>query len=1233
MGTMPARCAWVCASFALLAAAAAAAASIPFEFAGRGSAEAVRGLVSRAVSPDAAALFELSIVPGLCAAIEAPPAVRSPLCFRVSAAGARVRVEATSGVELARGVGSYLRRHHNMSFAWKRTGGSQNAFAPPSPRALAALEPEVQFKRTNISYYQNVVASSYTHAWWDFADWEFFLDWAALSGINVQLAYTGQEEVFRKALAEFGVNDTTFGNWSNGPAWLGWSRGQSMHGVGVSAQQPLSRTFMTKQWSLQQQILARMRELGIVPVLPAFQGNVPPMLKTELFPTANISVQGTGRHYAAWLDATDPLFQKIGDAYMKHLCADFGCTDHWYEADGYFTSGNPPWLASGESAERESGLGPVAAAAKAHAERAYMAINQTDPDAIWLYQGWILPGAAPFTEGLVAAVEPGRLVISDMRCESNGCEWSDDYGASGSFYGAPFIWGSLHDFGGVDGMWGSFPELTTGPLVAFCNATTVTGVGMLPEGIDQNSPWYTLLLDTNWVAVNSSRAQAISCSVGDALLDVEAWVEDWALQRYGGGPGEDAAKEAWALLASTVYSDAQTGGTDREDQADALTSYPVGAAQENVAPKPDWYNTSAVFAAWELLVSVAEQRLEADTATPLPSTLNYDLCNTGREVLAKMSNRLFNATTAATSVSSLAAAMAPMMEMLEDADELLCADVGFSMAEWIEKSRLWGDTTAEKERLEWAARAQPTTWLPACPPAEQPSSNRTRGICGARSDLADYSAKQWGGLVGTYYRGRYDCYNRTASAAFAAGTGLDESFASAYNRCIDQWSWQWQNQNGDHADDDTQRQLASPICAAPTGDAVAISRKLIAKYRKHLAQDLRAAQWKTDDDGLVKMKPSWPVNYSLAGSTMTFPDGNHSGFDNASRAAQWAKYGMVVYGWELRVCLTAQRGAGCEHAGAEAAMDEQARRLKSLNPSIKVIHYRNSMIALSSFADQCTEMNDPRTVGSYLKAGDKSDGRTLNTPADPRSIMPCLPSVLPPGCRLPWQCKQVQQDQFYRDFANSSAADFFVSTVIGHAANMTSCDGVWFDDVSGCYDNGLKDVCHREILLKGYTPARIAAISAAMNATILRAEQMLHSKGKWSFNTPSGFVKLPTPTNVSAQCVSALEAGAAMAASGAPTTMYVDYFAPPSGGGPTTAFDFRQRLAAFLLVRGDYSFFGHGWITDMPPVWFPEWNWVVGLPLGNMTRSGNTFSRGWSKGDVSLDCDTFTASFTFKAAG
>ena len=121
-----------------------------------------------------------------------------------------------------------------------------------------------------------------------------------------------------------------------------------MHGVGAGGDgspgptTALTQEWMTQQHALQKKILARMRELGIVPILPAFQGNIPPLMK-ELYPEANVSVQGGGRHFAAWLDGSDPLFGKIADKYMQTMCADFGCHEHWYEADGYFAAGRPPW--------------------------------------------------------------------------------------------------------------------------------------------------------------------------------------------------------------------------------------------------------------------------------------------------------------------------------------------------------------------------------------------------------------------------------------------------------------------------------------------------------------------------------------------------------------------------------------------------------------------------------------------------------------------------------------------------------------------------------------------------------------------------------------------------------------------------------------------------------------------------------------------------------------------------
>lgn len=51
-------------------------------------------------------------------------------------------------------------------------------------------------------------------------EWEAFIDWMALSGINNFLAETGQEEVAWKVLTKLGLNDTTIRTWFNGPALL-----------------------------------------------------------------------------------------------------------------------------------------------------------------------------------------------------------------------------------------------------------------------------------------------------------------------------------------------------------------------------------------------------------------------------------------------------------------------------------------------------------------------------------------------------------------------------------------------------------------------------------------------------------------------------------------------------------------------------------------------------------------------------------------------------------------------------------------------------------------------------------------------------------------------------------------------------------------------------------------------------------------------------------------------------
>jgi alpha-N-acetylglucosaminidase len=82
-----------------------------------------------------------------------------------------------------------------------------------------------------------------------------------------------------KAFMQFGLKDVDIREFFNGPAYLTWSRGQSMQSVGSSAMPEggdsgLPRSWMQAQWALQKQILARTRPLGIIGVLPAFQGNM-----------------------------------------------------------------------------------------------------------------------------------------------------------------------------------------------------------------------------------------------------------------------------------------------------------------------------------------------------------------------------------------------------------------------------------------------------------------------------------------------------------------------------------------------------------------------------------------------------------------------------------------------------------------------------------------------------------------------------------------------------------------------------------------------------------------------------------------------------------------------------------------------------------------------------------------------------------------------------------------------
>jgi hypothetical protein len=64
--------------------------------------------------------------------------------------------------------------------------------------------------------------------WYSWSDWEDFLDWMSLSGINLFLAMTGQEEVQYKVFQQLGLNDTQIRSWFNGTCLPWWGCGMSV---------------------------------------------------------------------------------------------------------------------------------------------------------------------------------------------------------------------------------------------------------------------------------------------------------------------------------------------------------------------------------------------------------------------------------------------------------------------------------------------------------------------------------------------------------------------------------------------------------------------------------------------------------------------------------------------------------------------------------------------------------------------------------------------------------------------------------------------------------------------------------------------------------------------------------------------------------------------------------------------------------------------------------------------
>lgn len=163
------------------------------------------------------------------------------------------------------GINWYLKHHAGIHITW-------NNMNQKLPNVLPAVKQKERHETDlKLRYDFNYCTFSYTMAFWDWNRWQKEIDWMALHGINMPLAAVGTECVWRNMLLKLGYSEEEVGKFIAGPAFLAWWEMNNLEGWGG----PLPQNWYKQQEALQKKILARMKEMGMKPVLPGYCGMVP----------------------------------------------------------------------------------------------------------------------------------------------------------------------------------------------------------------------------------------------------------------------------------------------------------------------------------------------------------------------------------------------------------------------------------------------------------------------------------------------------------------------------------------------------------------------------------------------------------------------------------------------------------------------------------------------------------------------------------------------------------------------------------------------------------------------------------------------------------------------------------------------------------------------------------------------------------------------------------------------
>ena len=617
--------------------------------------------------------------------------------FELDSRDGRVVVRGTDTPSITAGIHWYLKYHAGIHLSW----GCMTARLPERLPLPAAVERHTA--GVPLRYAYNYCTFSYSMSFWGWERWEQEIDWMALHGINMPLMAVGMEKVWQNVLRGLDYDDESIDRFIAGPAFQAWWLMDNLEGWGG----PSPAGWYDDRAELAQRIVARMHELGMEPVLPGYSGKMPSDAHERLGLDVVDTGMWCGYSRPSFLLPEDEHFAEIADRYYEELERLYGKT-RFYSCDPFHEGGN------------------VAGVDLAASGRAVLdAMKRRNPDAVWVVQAWQANPRPAMIDGL----PDGDVMVLDLFSESRP-QWGEPesvwYRPQG-FGGHPWIYCMLLNFGGNVGLHGKLEYVAQGYADAAAHPNAgpkLAGVGMTPEGIENNPVMFELLTELPW---------------REAGFSTDEWLTEYVHARYGAA--DDSVDKAWALLARSVYNCPKESTQEGTHESVFCARPTLDYVQTSeFAGTKDYYDPQDVIEAARLMLSAAD-RFRGN------SRFEYDLIDIVRQAVAEQGRRQHRRMATAYRAGDadmFAAESQKFLDLILLQERLLGTHRAFMLGSRIADARALGRTADAKSLLEWNARVQITTW-----------GGRNAAEYGG---LHDYAHKEWNGLLSSLYYDRWACW-------------------------------------------------------------------------------------------------------------------------------------------------------------------------------------------------------------------------------------------------------------------------------------------------------------------------------------------------------------------------------------------------------------------------------------------------------------------------------------------